>query len=93
LEYRQQLMSELDEFINKLDAPRRWRYTSSGKTNTATSWPDQWIILKNVMNSPEPDNVVELRAQAKKYITTLDTIRNTSILEACPEFQNFWHSW
>jgi len=93
LEYRRRLMHELDSFIVTLEPERKRRYTSSGKTNTATKWPDQWDLLRKIMESPEPDNVSELRARAKMYITSLDSMRNTSILKACPEFNEFWDTW
>lgn len=90
-ELRQHLWNQLNEFINTVN--NKHRYTSGGDRSGHAGWPAQWDLLEKIILEAEPENVKDLRSQAKTYITSLDNIRNTNILEACPEFQEFWHTW
>ena len=53
----------------------------------------QWNKLQSILLEPEPENVTELRRQAKGYITRLDKIRGMNVLDACPELAEFWNKW
>jgi len=91
MEYRLALLESLRSYIFSL--PNHEKYTQGGDRSGRAGWPSQWSIIERTLQEPEPDNVVELRKLARRHVGALDAVRKTSILEACPEFKEFWYEW
>lgn len=52
---------------------------------------DQWNAVRNsLQQSVGREQSLQHFQQFKKYVSDLDTIRQTSFLDVCPEYKNFW---
>lgn len=90
LEYRKELAVEIEQTLRSVDIGYKMLNRGNHKEHNIDA---QWHKLQSVLLEPEPDNVAELRKQAKGYITRLDKIRGMNVLDACPELAEFWNKW
>lgn len=90
LKYRKKLIPKYEEVKNKI-TPRKINEISTGRNIGAldTSLRRECSAMISMLNSPEPDNVLELRKELSQWLIRWDKEFNLNAYDYYPEYKEF----